>query len=295
MIASKSVLFLTGLLLICCSTSENLPENDDDGDGFSEVLGDCDDTDPDRTFFCGIRVDPGSFEMGCSERQADCSPDEAPAHNVELTQPFEMAETEVTQALFINLMGFNPSYFSACGPTCPADYVSWNQAAEFMNRLSTVLGLEECYACADGACSPKMSPLDCEGFRMPTEAEWEFAARCGTNTVLAGSDSPDEVAWTVSNSEWRTHPVGLLSPNACGFYDLSGNVWEWVWDIYDPDYYQYSPSVDPTGPETGEFHVYRGGGYANVPEDARVSDRCADCHPFDTVNAVGLRVARTLP
>ena len=143
MIASKSVLLLTGLLLICCSTSENLPENDDDGDGFSEVLGDCDDTDPERTFFCGIRVEPGSFEMGCSERQADCSPDEAPAHNIEVTQPFEMAETEVTQALFTNLMGFNPSYFDACGPTCPADYVSWNQAAEFMNRLSAVLGLEE--------------------------------------------------------------------------------------------------------------------------------------------------------
>ena len=291
----QSTMLFTIAGVICCTKPSESIDQDGDGDGYSELQGDCDDTDPSVVHFCGITLDPGTFEMGCSERQDDCSPDEVPLHTVSLSQRYELGSIEVTQALFSNLMGFNPSYFKDCGLNCPVEYVSWNQAAEFTNRLSTIYGLESCFECSEGACIPTKSPQDCTGFRLPTEAEWEFAARCGTDTLLAGSDNPDEVSWTVSNSEWRTHPVAQLSPNDCGFFDLSGNVWEWTWDVYDPDYYQYSPELDPTGPDEGEFHVYRGGGYANLPADARVSDRCADCHPFDTVNAVGLRVARSLP
>lgn len=127
---------------------------------------------------------------------------------------------------------------------------------------------------------------------MPTEAEWEGAARCGTDLPYAGADGAAEVAWTSENAGDTTHPVAQLDPNACGLFDLTGNVWEWVGDWYDLTYYEVSPSHDPAGPTTGLDKAYRGGAWSHDPWT--VSDRAG--MPSDTqMDRIGVRLARTLP
>jgi len=169
-------------------------------------------------------------------------------------------------------------------------------AADFARELSVREGLEECYACVDGgtltSCEPLGDPYECGGYRLPTEAEWEFAARCGEDLLYAGSDDVGAVAWYSGNASTGPRVVATKAPNACGLYDMSGNVEEWVGDNYGEDYYTYSPAVDPTGPSTGSRRGERGGNWNADALYVRVADRRA-LPPEDRYNYVGFRLART--
>ncbi len=216
-----------------------------------------------------------TFLMGCTDGQTDCGDDET-EHPVTLTGAFWVSQTEVTQAQFEDRMSYSPAAFVDCGSDCPVEQVTWDEAAAFANALSAAEGFDACYTCAGGGsavqCEPTGDPYGCEGFRLPTEAEWESAARCGEDLLYAGSDDVNEVAWYQDNSGSTPHPVGRLTPNACGLYDMTGNVWEWAEDWYTEDYGE-AHVTDPTGAISGSFRVMRGGGWYTAPASGRVSDR----------------------
>ena len=197
--------------------------------------------------------------MGCTKAQRkfkECQDNEKPAHEVTLTRRVWAAETEVTQSQYKAVTGSNPSAFK--GADRPVENVSWYDALAFANALSKEAGLEPCYEGSGESWSwPK--GLDCVGFRLPTEAEWEYAARAGQDTLYAGGNAPGSVAWTVANSGGQTHPVAQKQPNTWGFYDMSGNVREWIWDGYGE--YSARTSVDPTGNNTTSRRVNRGGSW----------------------------------
>ncbi|MBI3800777.1 MAG: SUMF1/EgtB/PvdO family nonheme iron enzyme [Deltaproteobacteria bacterium] len=198
-----------------------------------------------------ILIPAGEFRMGAE----DGGDDEKPVHLVRISRPFYMGKDLVTQAQWEAVMGTNPSRFTD-DPTLPVENVSWDDAQEFLRRLSEKGGGEP--------------------YRLPTEAEWEYAARAGAATSYCFGDEPSrlqEYAWYGENSGGRTHPVGKLKPNAWGLYDVHGNVWEWVQDWYDAGYYQRSLAEDPRGPEEGQYRVVRGGSGFNGPRGVRVSSR----------------------
>ncbi len=247
-----------------------------------------------------VRMPAGSFTMGCTAGQGDdCDGDEVP-HDVTLSHGFFIGETELTQSEFEAVMGYNPSSFDSCGESCPVENVSWHEVAAFANAVSDAEGLESCFTCSGSGSSVECSPVDadayaCEGYRLPTEAEWEYAARCGADWKYAGSDDADEVAWSSDNSGAEPHPVGGLAPNDCGLYDMSGNAHEWVWDWYQEAYQDdphQSGSVDPVGPRTGTERVIRGGSWLSTPIRARVTNRGFNA-PRESGNSIGFRLART--
>ena len=172
-----------------------------------------------------VRVAPGEFTMGCSSNDPQCNGDENPRHRVQITKGFEIGKYEVTQAQWVALMQSNPS--SGKGDTRPVESVSKIEAQDFITKLN---------ARNDGY-----------RYRLPTEAEWEYAARAGMDAPYSGP--LDQVAWYAANSEDETHPVGQKKPNAWGLYDTQGNVREWVSDFYSSVYYGMSPAVDPIGPQ----------------------------------------------
>ena len=237
-----------------------------------------------------VAVSAGSFDMG----SATGEPHEGPVHTVVLTHRFWIGQTEITQAQYLAGTGTNPSYFSRCGDACPVEKVSWPMAAMYANALSAAEGVEPCYS-VDGAAllaSFSGDPYACEGYRMPTEAEWEYAARAGESFPYAGSATVAEVAWTYENSSSSTHAAAGKSANAWGLYDLSGNVWEWTgdWDA------AYASDVveDPAGSAAGSLRVLRGGSWGGVASFARVTAR----NPYDpsaTQSTFGFRLARTAP
>ena len=190
-------------------------------------------------------------------------------HTVTLSRRFWIGETEVTQDQWTSLMGTNPTDFPRCGGTCPIDSVGWKGALKFANALSRKSGLQECYGTNRSPVT--FVGLDCEGYRLPTEAEWEYAARAGGNNPYSGSSNPSDVAWWVGISNHRTHPVGQKTANNWGLYDMTGNVWEWCWDWYAA--YPNVHATDPTGPPTGDFKVRRGGGYSSDAGSCRVEVR----------------------
>jgi formylglycine-generating enzyme required for sulfatase activity len=307
---------------------------DADGDGqVREADGgrDCDDSNPAAALRAadpdcdGIVIEAdtlslvpaGSFDMGCTPGQTDCEGDEYPVTTITLTRAFYVMETEVTQGQFEGLMGYNPSAFSGCGADCPVEQVNWYQAAAFANAASAAEGFVSCYTCwGSGSaveCEAPADPYACEGYRLLTEAEWEYAARCGSDTVAAGSNTVADVAWYEGNSGYTTHPVAMLSPNACGLYDMSGNVYEWVNDWYTEGGASTSTgtgtSTDTstgTGTDTSTgttdpvppfqwwtpYKSYRGGGYGSWRMS--VANRDAG-YPWDSVEYLGLRLARTAP
>jgi formylglycine-generating enzyme required for sulfatase activity len=180
-----------------------------------------------------VTIQPGTFKMGCSAGDMRCDPDENPPHQVKLTKPFQLAKYEVTQAQWKAVMGDNnPSRFK--GETLPVENISFDQVQEFLKRLN---------ATNDGFV-----------YRLPAEAEWEYAARAGTLGPNTGS--LDEVAWHAGNSEMKSHPVGQKKPNAWGLYDMEGNVYEWTNDWFFD--YEEDAVTDPRGPETGFERVPRG-------------------------------------
>jgi formylglycine-generating enzyme required for sulfatase activity len=190
-----------------------------------------------------LLVPPGTFQMGCTASNLSaCNDDESPSHPVTLTQAFYLGRYEVTQGQWVATMGSNPSYFQGSpypdSANRPVEQVTWSAAQDYVRRT---------------------------GMRLPSEAEWEFACRANTTTAFYNGSSYDStatsIAWYVENSGSQTHAVGGKAANALGFFDMAGNVWEWVNDWYGSSYYSVSPSTNPEGPLTGTSHVQRGGSW----------------------------------
>ncbi len=247
------------------------------------------------------RIKPGCFQMGSPDDETGRNRDET-QHYVCLTHGYYLGKYEVTQGLWRQVMGTNPSHFKNCGDRCPVENVSWNDVRKFIAKLNQLTGLQ---------------------YRLPTEAEWEYAARAGGTpatyngdlTVNGWHNAPelDAIAWyggnsgvnysnAVNCSTWPdkqytakhcgTHPVGLKKANVWGLYDMLGNVMEWVQDGYGKDYYKNSPSHDPQGQATDSYHVARGGSWKSRAEYVRSANRsgnAADSHS----KYRGFRLARS--
>ena len=254
-----------------------------------------------------LAMEPGSFSMG-SEASARAHQADEVLHPVRLERPFAIGVTEVTQALFQDVMGEPASLHESCGPTCPADNISWCEAVWFCNRLSELDGLEPAYTLPAGFdhqleqvhCAASWDRVDwnptSSGYRLPTEAEWEYAARAGASTDYAGSNSLGAVAWYELNAKGQPHPVAQRDPNAWGLYDMTGNVWEWVWDWYGP--YPEGLMLDPIGPTHGEHRVHRGGAwYTRPPTCSRLCYREGKTGHASAYRpgSIGFRLARSLP
>ena len=217
------------------------------------------------------KIRKGTFTMGCTPDQGrDCQLNEDPKHSVTLERSFEMMKTEVSQGLYKKVSHAEPSHFKDCAQ-CPVDSVSWHDAVVFANTLNKILGLETCYVLNDSDVYWP-SGFDCSGWRLPTEAEWEFAARAKTRSLYAGGSLILDVSWSVEDSNENTHPGCLKNENAFGLCDMSGNVWEWCWDRYA----MYSESNGLQGPLSGDTRVLRGGSWKNIPRAHRVSHRAAN-------------------
>jgi formylglycine-generating enzyme required for sulfatase activity len=240
-----------------------------------------------------VRICAGTFMMGSPVTEPDRFGDET-QHEVTLTRDFEIRSTEVTLGEFRALMGRNPSGYSACGDACPVENVNWHEAAAYCNALSSGAGLVQCYTCsgsgADVTCEPTGNPYECRGYRLPTEAEWEYAARSGTTGPRYGDDL-GAIAWYLDNSRYSTHAVGTRAASPWGLYDMLGNVWEWCRDWYG----DYGGAVaDPFGPGTGSVRVVRGGSWGDDAWNLRVALRYGYA-PDSRHNFIGLRPLRSLP
>ena len=215
-----------------------------------------------------VWVEGGTFRMGAtSEQGSDAYDIEEPVHSVTLSS-YYIGKTEVTQALWKVVMGSNPSKFK--GENLPVENVSWDDCQEFIRKLNSLTG---------------------QNFRLPTEAEWEFACRGGNNSrgyAYSGSYDMDSVAWFDCNSGRKTHFVATKSPNELGIYDMSGNVWEWCSDWYDK--YSSGAQTNPKGPESGSCHVFRGGGWGSYAGYCRSSNRGYNT-PTHRHDRLGLRLA----
>ncbi len=218
-------------------------------------------------------VEAGTFQMG---KSADGN-DVTPVHSVTITKDYYIGETEVTQALWKAVMGQMPtsdgskwSSTYGIGDNYPAYYISYNDVQEFITKLNDLTDM---------------------AFRMPTEAEWEYAAKGGRKSngyTYAGSNTIDEVAWYTSNSGSKTHPVAQKKSNELGLYDMSGNVWEWCSDWYGS--YSSSTVSDPVGASSGSNRVFRGGGWDNGATSCRVAFRHSSS-PSYRCSSIGFRLA----
>ena len=235
-------------------------------------------------------IPAGSFQMGCIGGGEDCFDGEFLAHSVEITRDYYVMTTEVTQELYEAVTEMNPSEFTL-GGDFPVDSVTWFEAIHFANELSRLEGREQCYTIqGEGSeTSVNWSDLNCEGWRLLTEAEWEYAASGGGDFLYAGSDDANEVAWFENNSEERTHQVGEKASNEFGLYDMSGNLFEFNWDW--PRTYSEEEQVDPIGASTGYSRSCRGGNWKRNTEVLRVSDR-TQIEPIKRFSGVGIRLGR---
>jgi len=248
-------------------------------------------------------IPAGTFKMGSPDSESDRQGDEGPVHSVTITRSFLMRQTEVTQIEWESLMGNNPSYFRTCGDRCPVEGVNWYDAVSYANALSESEGFETCYTIANCSgtagndlddCTVTFKGLGCTGYRLPTEAEWEYAARAG-GTYSRYSGPVSWIAWYYANSDYTTHPIAQKAPNAWGLYDMLGNVWEWVNDWYDASYYSACSSgcTDPSGTFTGSYRVSRGGSWDYNAGYVRAANRGSSL-PGSRSDDVGFRLARSV-
>ena len=280
---SKSILFapllsllLGGVLVVSCGDDDNeedVQTSSSDQNGGNN--GGSNDSGLENVFpgivytvngvsFKMIAVKGGTFQMGSDDGYEW----EKPVHQVTLSD-YYIGETEVTQELWSAVMGSNPSRFSG-NMQCPVEMVSWNDCQTFISKLNELTGAT---------------------FRLPTEAQWEFAARGGNNSqgyIYSGSNTIDDVAWYTSNSSSTTHPVKTKAPNELGIYDMSGNVLEWCSDWYGS--YSSAAQTDPTGSSTGSYRVIRGGSWGNYATSCRVAHRFFST-PSLSYDCLGLRLA----
>lgn len=222
-----------------------------------------------------IYVEGGTFTMGATSEQLEYAyENERPAHSLTLSS-FYIGETEVTQELWDAVMATNNSW-GGSNPKQPVQNEKWTECTQFVKQLSSKTKLK---------------------FSLPTEAQWEFAARGGNNSknyMFAGSNDVNDVGWNAFNSEKYPHDVKQLLPNELGLYDMTGNVNEWCSDYYDSEYYSETGALDnPQGPSTGSYRVYRGGSYYNNERDCRVSTRGFQEESFSYGN-LGLRLVMTV-
>ena len=290
-----------------------------------------DDTSPPPPTTNGFSYIPaGVFPTGSPESEPGHRDNEI-QHDITLTRHFEMKSTEVSQDEFKQVMDYNPGYYPLIGQdtTLPVEQVSWYDALAFTNKASEIFGYAPCYELDDIICADETSgntnnyckrhggiatatvslngvdePYACEGFRLPTEAEWEYAARAGTTTAFYNGpienvtcdpidENLDQIAWYCGNADRHTHPVAEKQPNDWGLYDMLGNVKEWVWDIYAHD--NTGQSTDPVGATDGRYRMVRGGS-ARFHGAARNRAAVRTGHTPDyRVFTLGFRPVRTLP
>ena len=219
-------------------------------------------------------IPAGTFTMGSPSSEPGRYSDEGPQHQVTLTQPFYMQQTEVTQAQWEAVMGSNPSLLSGC-PNCPVEMVSWDDVQKFIAKMN---------ALGEGI------------YGLPTEAQWEYAYRAGSTTAFYngaitepnGNDpNLDAIGWYTYNSDSETHPVAQKTPNVWGLYDMSGNVFEWCQDWYGS--YGSAPVSDPTGPVSGSYRVFRGGSWNYYAQRCRAAYRSGS-YPARRSNYIGFRL-----
>ncbi len=250
------------------------------------------------------RIPAGAFSMGSPDDDKDAGNSEKPQHRVRITRSFYLGVYEVTQAQYTVVMGNNPSLFAAKGKATkraagqsterlPVEQVSWLDAVKFCNKLNERERMKPFYE-IDGA-NVRVPDWNRPGFRLPTEAEWEFACRANAPTVPRYSFGDDaaslgDFAWYAGNSGGKTHPVGEKRPNGFGLFDMHGNVFEWCWDGYVEDYYNRSPADDPRGLDGAPARVNRGGNWFNGPRLARSAYRNSDVPGIRSPN-LGFRLA----
>jgi formylglycine-generating enzyme required for sulfatase activity len=235
---------------------------------------------PDLGIKC-IYIEAGTFQMGSAESGPN---DEKPVHEVKISRGYWMGTCEITQAQWLALMGTDPSKYK--GNELPVEMVSWHEVVEFCRKLT------------DRERKKGKLP-DGYVYRLPTEAEWEYAARGGIKSQgfkYPGSNDPEEVAWHHPGSMDETHPVGTKRPNELGLYDMSGNVWEWCLDWYASDYYTKAPKIDPINNNHGDktYRVCRGGSWGLYPTHCRSANRGGGT-PTGRFYSYGFRVVLAYP
>ncbi len=236
-----------------------------------------------------ILVPKGPFVMGALPTDQHAEPDEGPQHNVILSQPFWVANTPVTQMMYRALLGRNPAHFKT--EDHPVEMVSWFDAIQFCNALSLRENLMPCYEVKSEEDEDVRWNRQANGYRLLTEAEWEYVARAGGVQAYAGSNDAMSVAWFGGNAAGTTHPVKKLSANLWGFHDMSGNVWEWCWDWFGE--YVDGNATDPIGPKEGRGRIFRGGSWAVPEKMVRTTQRGAE-RPHNRMNGLGFRIARNI-
>ena len=235
-----------------------------------------------------VKLPGGSFIMG-DENEIDATP-----HEIFLS-PFYIDKNLVTQAEYERVMGENPSRWK--GGDNPVEQVRWSDAVKYCNKRSAMEGLEPCYDLQSWQCN-----FAANGYRLPTEAEWEYACRAGTKMAYYFGDSPSKLsnhAWFEDNSGGKPRPVGGKPANPWGLHDMHGNLWQWCNDFYQVDYYQQSPEKDPRGPKSGETKVVRGGAWKFSADSCRSGYRYNEnpgyadvCFGYDIY---GFRCVRAAP
>jgi formylglycine-generating enzyme required for sulfatase activity len=234
-----------------------------------------------------VRVSGGTFTMGSPSNEANRDNGEA-QHQVTISAAFYIGKSEVTQKEWVAVMGSNPSSFK--GDNLPVEQVSWYDAIEYCNKRRLKEGLTPAYTVSGTTVTWNR---EANGYRLPTEAEWEYAARGGSGAayrIYAGSNSVDSVGWWGSNSGNKTHPAGTKGANSLGIHDMSGNVYEWCWDWYAS--YGISSQTDPRGASSGSARVARGGSWDSLGPYLRSASRDSTA-PSRRGSNLGFRLVRS--
>ena len=231
-----------------------------------------------------VRINGGTFNMGSPATERGRSANEGPQHQVTVSS-FYLGTYPVTQAEYQEIMGTNPSIFK--GPALPVEQVSWFDALEYCNKRSQKEGLTPVYTINGSSVSWNNNA---NGYRLPTEAEWEYACRAGTETPFYSGASVNDAGWHAGNSGGQTHPVGEKQPNSWGLCDMHGNVLEWCWDLLGN--YSGEAQTDPRGASSGTSRVYRGGCWRFESHQVRSAFRFGN-NPQLRTFLVGFRLART--